>query len=204
MGQKVNPIIYRLGSNKHWRSSVYMDKPYSSSLITDLKIRAYLDNLLTSLHIHYDNVLIKKYPHINVLYISLTIVNGTINLAEVINHLKTLTGYKEVKIDITIGQHYKTIPVYNAHLLSKYVVRLIETRSRIGLKKLLFILKEMKELKGYKIRIGGRINGVEMARHNTYKKGSLPLQSMRSAIDYAYHTANTKYGIIGVKVWLLY
>jgi small subunit ribosomal protein S3 len=209
MGQKVNPILYRLSTKKHWRSSFYSPKPYSKSLNLDLKIRTYLTNLFATLSVETDLVIIKKYPLLSTIYISVKSFSNTTSIPtnQIIKQLNLLTGYEIIHLDISTlanDQIAKMMPLYNAESLSKYIISLIETRSKVGIKKVLAALKEVSNLKGYKIRIGGRINGVEMARHKIYKRGSLPLQSINRSVDYAYNTAYTKYGILGIKVWLYY
>jgi small subunit ribosomal protein S3 len=209
MGQKINPILYRIVAKKNWKSSFFLPIPYSNSFILDIKIRNYLNNLFQNLNISNDIIIIKKYPLLRTIYITTTIsykIRPTdLPLKVIENHLKLLTGYHLINLDfsdISERQLVKMIPLQNAELLSKYIANLIESRSKSGIKKILIALKEVSNLKGYKITISGRINGVEIARHKTYKSGSLPLQSINCAIDYAYNIAYTKYGIIGVKVWL--
>ena len=58
------------------------------------------------------------------------------------------------------------------------------------------------EIKGVKIQVAGRLNGAEIARSEWVRAGRVPLQTLRANLDYSYRTANTIYGIIGVKVWI--
>lgn len=201
MGQKVNPILYRLSFNKHWKSPSFTVG--NGVNLSDIKLRYYLKNLLGN---DIDNIIIKKYPYLNSIYITTkaTTIKPDILNASVIKHIQLLTGYKKVTLQLSKPKTFKSIPLFSAQLLSKYIAKLIETRKLKTIKKILSALKENSPTKGwgYAIKISGRINGVAMARHKIYKRGNLPLQSITSSIDYGYNTAMTKYGIIGVKVWL--
>merc|ERR1711881_136215 len=60
-----------------------------------------------------------------------------------------------------------------------------------------------KKALGTKIQLSGRLNGAEIARTQTVRQGSVPLQTLRANVDYSHKTVNTKYGILGIKVWTL-
>lgn len=207
MGQKINPILFRIGNNKLWNSSYYYHFPYSNSLLIDLKIRKYLYNYFIAYNYFCDNIIIKKYNYNKSTYISCNIIYSLINSSnldknKIIKDLQHITKYNNVFIDFNIAPTFYSLPIYNALLLSKYIAKLIE--KRINLKKVLLTLKNVDLLKGYKIKISGRLNGASIARNKIYKQGTLPLQSINKSIDYGYTFAYTKYGIIGVKVWLYF
>jgi len=109
------------------------------------------------------------------------------------------------KFGETIKTDVKEIknPDTHAAIIADSVARQIERRLpyRRVIKQALQKAME-KGAKGIKIRVGGRINGVDIARTETYKEGNIPSQTIKSQIDYVTETAHTQYGVIGLKVWI--
>lgn len=205
MGQKINPILFRIGNNKLWKSSYYSPNPYFNYLLLDLKIRKYLSNYFIGINILCDNITIKKYKFNNSIYIGCNIIplysknyKSLQNNSKIITDLQLLTEFNNIYLYFRNANTFYSLPVYNATLLSKYIAKLIE--KRISLKKVLLTIKNVYLLRGYKIKISGRLNGASIARNKIYKQGTLPLQSISKKIDYGYNYAYTKYGIIGIKV----
>jgi small subunit ribosomal protein S3 len=91
----------------------------------------------------------------------------------------------------------------SARVMAEYIAQQLERRMPYRRVIKSVIEKVMaKGLKGIKVQIGGRLNGAEMARKETFKDGRIPLQTLRADVDYHYTTALTKYGILGIKVWI--
>ena len=104
------------------------------------------------------------------------------------------------KFEVTIQEIFK--PDGNAQLIATDVAAQIEKRFPFR-RVCKMMLNKAKEagLQGIKIKVAGRLNGVDIARSETYTEGTVPLHTLRANIDYARAEANTTYGIIGVKVW---
>ena len=136
---------------------------------------------------------------------------GTLNPKEVkevenpVNEVKrALTnpiGSKKLKVNITIQEITK--PDINAQLVMQNIIQQLEKRVpfRKAVKRSIEQVKRA-GAKGVKVIVGGRLNGVEIARKETFVDGSLPLHTLRADIDYARGAAHTIYGLIGVKVWI--
>ena len=94
-------------------------------------------------------------------------------------------------------------PMLNAALVGETIALQLEKRIayRRAIKQALAKAEE-RQVKGMKIRVSGRLNGAEIARTEIFGFGSMPLQTLRSAVDFAQASALTTYGIIGVKVWI--
>jgi ribosomal protein S3 len=92
----------------------------------------------------------------------------------------------------------------NASIVTESIVDKLEKREafRKVIKKVSEDLMKTSKVKGVKIQVSGRLNGAEIARSEWVRAGRVPLQTLRANIDYCYKTAQTIYGIIGVKVWI--
>ena len=203
MGQKVNPIGYRLGVNKDWDSRWYANKKdFGTTLNKDLKIREYLKKNLKDAAVA-SIVIERKKNRVDV----------TINTAkpgviigrggEDIDKLrKALAREVHEDVYVSIVDVSKQADL-NAQLVADNIAMQIENRAPFRSAQKRAIRNTMKAgAKGIKTLVSGRLGGVEMARSEGYTEGTVPLHTIRADIDYAQSEADTTYGKIGVKVWI--
>ncbi|MCC6601155.1 MAG: 30S ribosomal protein S3 [Crocinitomicaceae bacterium] len=201
MGQKCNPIGLRLGFIKGWDSNWYGGKNYADKILEDDKIRKYLTARLKKASV--SKIVIER---------TLKLVTITINTArpgviigkagsevdKLKEELKKLTG-KDVQINIYEIKR----PEVDARLVADGICRQIEGRISFRRATKMAMASAMRMgADGIKVTIGGRVNGAEIARTETYKEGRTPLHTLRADIDYHTAEAHTSYGRIGVKVWI--
>ena len=201
MGQKVNPIGYRIGVNKDWDSRWYAEKDYSTKLINDIKIREYIEKNLKSASI--SKVVIERRK-INVELTIYTARPGVIigRGGEDIEKLRKKIS-KLVNEEIYINIVEEKNPDLNAQLVADNIAMQIEARAPFRSVQKRAIRNTMKAgAKGIKTAVSGRLGGAEMARTEGYTEGTVPLHTIRADVDYATSEANTIYGKIGVKVWI--
>ena len=201
MGQKVNPIGYRLGVNKDWQSKWYADKDYADKLIKDVKIREYLE---TNLKDAATAAIIveRKGKRLEIsIYTAkpgVIIGRGGEDIEKLRKKIAKLIG-EEVYINIVEEKN----PDLNARLVAKNIASQIEARAPFRSVQKRAIRNTMKAgAKGCKTSVSGRLGGAEMARTEGYTEGTVPLHTIRADVDYATAEANTTYGKIGVKVWI--
>ena len=201
MGQKVNPIGYRIGVNKDWDSKWYAEKDYSTKLINDIKIRKYIEKNLKSASI--SKVIIERRKN----KVELTIYTARPGViigrgGEDIEKLRKKIS-KLVNEDVYINIVEEKNPDLNAQLVADNIAMQIENRAPFRSVQKRAIRNTMKAgAKGIKTAVSGRLGGAEMARTEGYTEGTVPLHTIRADVDYAISEANTIYGKIGVKVWI--
>ena len=201
MGQKVNPIGYRLGVNKDWESRWYAKEDYADKLNKDIKIREYILNNLKDAGI--SSVVIDRKKNRCEVTIK-TAKPGVIigRGGEDIEKLRKKVA-KLVNEEVFINILEEKQPNLNAKLVADNIAMQIENRAPFRAAQKRAIRDTMKAgAKGIKTLVSGRLNGVEMARSEGYTEGTVPLHTIRADIDYAQSEANTTYGKIGVKVWI--
>ena len=203
MGQKVNPIGYRLGVNKDWQSKWYASKrDFGKALNSDLKIREFLDKELKDAAVA--SVLITRKKNrvevtINTAKPGVIIGRGGEDIDKLRKKLAKLVG-EDVYVSITDVS--KTADL-SAKLVADNIAMQIENRAPFRSAQKRAMRSTMKAgAKGIKTMVSGRLGGAEMARSEGYTEGTVPLHTIRADIDYAESEANTTYGKIGVKVWI--
>ncbi|MFP4092920.1 MAG: 30S ribosomal protein S3 [Cyclobacteriaceae bacterium] len=201
MGQKVNPVGFRLGVVKGWDSNWYGGKSFSDKLVEDHEIRKYIDARLPRGGI--SKVVIERTIKRITLTIhtarpGVVIGKGGSEVDRLKEELKKLTG-KEVQINIYEIKR----PELDAKLIGQSIAQQLEARIsyRRAMKQALASALRVGAL-GIKIKVSGRLGGAEMARTEQYKEGRIPLHTIRADIDYALSEASTVYGKIGIKVWV--
>lgn len=202
MGQKVNPRSLRLQVDKDWQSRWFATKDYASQLIADLKLRRAVEKKLGK-RAGLAKVIIERSPNVLAVTIhtskpGVVIGRGGSGTEELKSILAKLTG-GPVKVSI---EEVKK-PEINAALVAENIASQLERR--ISFRRAMKMATEnaiKAGASGAKVIVAGRLNGAEMARRETTAQGSIPLHTIRADIDYAYTTAHTTYGIIGVKVWV--
>ena len=202
MGQKVNPIGFRVGVFRDWDARWFARKMYGQQALQDLLIRKYLKKNLEAAEV--GRVEIEKAGD----SIKIIIHSGRPGVVigkkgqdiEVLkNELTRLLGIKSIEISV---QEIAT-PELDANLVAQNIARQLERR--VGYKSALRkagSIAMKSGAKGIKIRCAGRLGGAEIARSEWIRIGSIPLHTLRADIDYGFAQAKTTYGIIGVKVWI--
>lgn len=199
MGQKVNPIGFRLGIYKTWDSRWFAGKGYSDFVLEDYKIRKYLKKRLIQAGISKieieraaDKIRIKIHTARPGLVIG---KKG----AEIENVKRDLE--KQIKREAIIDIQEVRKPEVDAQLIAENVaLQLVRRISfRRAMKKSVTSALRFGAL-GIKIACSGRLGGAEMARREWYRKGRVPLHTLRADIDYGFAEAFSTYGVIGVKV----
>ena len=201
MGQKVNPIGYRLGVNKDWTSRWYSKDNYSEYLIHDIKIREYIEKNLKDAAIASVVVERKK----NRCEVSIYTAKPGVIIGrggEDIEKLRKKIA-KLVNEDVYINIVEEKNPDLNAQLVANSIAQQIEARAPFRSAQKRAIRNVMKAgAKGCKTAVSGRLGGAEMARTEGYTEGTVPLHTIRADVDYATSEADTTYGKIGIKVWI--
>jgi small subunit ribosomal protein S3 len=202
MGQKTNPIGFRVAVNKDWRSKWYADKRDFGKLLTeDRKIRDILKKKLESASV--PKILIERAAtrcRITIFTARPGVVIGRkgAEIDKIKEELSKMTG-KEIYVDI---QEVKT-PETDAQLVAENIALQLERRIsfRRAMKKAVQTAMDFGAM-GIKIRCAGRLGGAELARVETYHEGSVPLHTLRANIDYGFAEAHTVYGKLGIKCWI--
>ncbi|PKL83030.1 MAG: 30S ribosomal protein S3 [Ignavibacteriae bacterium HGW-Ignavibacteriae-3] len=201
MGQKVNPIGFRVGIIRGWESNWYENKSYAVKLVEDKKLRTYVRKRLQNAGI--SSIVIDRTSKNIVLTIhtsrpGVVIGKSGKEIAQLEEELKKLTD-KEVKIQITEIKR----PELDSTLVAENIARQLEGRVsfRRAMKQSITTAMRM-GAEGIRIMCAGRLGGAEMARTEQYKEGRIPLHTIRAEIDYGTATAQTIYGSLGVKVWI--
>jgi len=203
MGQKVNPIGFRLAVSKDWRSKWYAEgKDYTDKLHEDLRIRKYIKGRLQFAAL--SRVMIERaWNSVRVtLHTSrpgLVIGKRGAEIETMTNDITKICGGSQVKIDIVEIRK----PELDAQLVAENIAVQLERRIsfRRAMKRAIQTAIDF-GAEGIRVRCGGRLGGADIARAEQYREGKVPLQTLRVPIDYGFAEANTVYGIIGVKCWL--
>lgn len=201
MGQKVNPIGFRLGVNETWRSSWYAEKNYKTNLINDIRIRDAVKKQFKNAGI--DKILIARsaeHTKVQIHAAKTGVIIGKKG-AEIDRLKKILEQYsdKPISLDVIEVRKADLSAAIQAHGIAQQLEKRIAFR-RAMRKAVVNALRG--GAKGIKVRVSGRLAGSEIARAEWYREGRLRLHTLRSAIDYAQDEAHTTYGVIGVKVWI--
>jgi small subunit ribosomal protein S3 len=202
VGQKVNPIGFRLGVYLDWDASWFARRSYGDQVLEDIKIRDFLDSALSRAEV--SRIRIEKAGE------SIKVIINSARPGQVIG--KKGQGIESLRKDLArilkkdnveVSVQEVKQPELDATIVAKSIAEQIERRVNYK--------KAMKKAasttlksgaKGIKICVAGRLGGAEIARSEWLRMGSIPLHTLRVDIDYGFAQAKTKYGIIGVKVWI--
>ena len=202
MGQKTKPIGNRLGISRGWESNWYGGDDYGDKLAEDHKLRKYVFARLSKASV--SRVIIERTLKLITLTITtarpgIIIGKAGQEVDKLKEELKKLSG-KEVQLNIIEIKR----PELEAQLVGSSIARQIESRIsyRRAIKMAIAASIRM-NAEGIKVQISGRLNGAEMARSESYKEGRIPLSTFRADIDYALVEAQTTYGKLGIKVWIM-
>jgi small subunit ribosomal protein S3 len=201
MGHKINPISFRLGVNRTWKSRWYTPDQYQAWFHEDLKIRRHIK---------------KKFHHAGIDRVEIERASGRVKITVHTARPGILIGRKGSEIDaqrkllekmtekaiILNVEEVKPPDMYSQLVAENIAGQLLR---RIGFRR---VLKKTAEATmkagalGVKLMIAGRLGGAEMSRTEWTKRGRIPLHTLRADIDYGFTEAITKYGVIGIKVWI--
>jgi len=202
MGQKVNPIGFRLNINKNWNSLWFAKKKeYGQYLIEDFKIRKYIKNNLKNSGI--SKIFIER-PTKKCIVTIFTSRPGFVigKKGSDIDKIKiNLSKISTSEISVNIKEIRK--PELDAYLVAENIAQQLEKRIayRKAMKRAMQSTLRL-GAKGIKVTVAGRLAGAEIARTEWLREGSIPLHTLRAEVDYGEAEAETTYGIIGVKVWI--
>ena len=202
MGQKVNPVGFRLGIYRNWDSRWFARKSYGKELLEDIQIRSFLNTVLENAEIA--KIEIEKAGD----NVKITIHSGRPGVVigkkgQEIESLRNELVRRLKKKNIEISVQEIKSPEIDAVLVAKNIAEQLEKRGSFKKAMKRAALSAMKSgAKGIKVCCSGRLNGAEIAREEWTRVGSVPLHTLRSEIDYGLAEAKTTYGIIGVKVWI--
>lgn len=202
MGQKCNPIGFRLVRNKDWRSTWFANKQeFGDLLLEDKKIRDFLN---------------KKLKNASISKIKISRMNEKIEVTIFTARPGQVIGKKGSEIDALKGELSRLTgkqiwvevdeikrPDLDAQIVADGIAKQLERRIpfRRAMKKALQATMDAGAA-GIKIQTSGRLGGAEIARTEWYKEGSIPLHTIKANIDYATSRGETTYGSLGVKVWI--
>ena len=205
MGQKVHPIGIRLGIVKDWSSKWYADsKTFPEYVRVDYQLRVFIKNKLKDASV--SRITIErsaKKVNITICTARPGIVIG--KKGEDIEKLRSeiikMIGLKLQDVRINISEIRK--PELDAQLVAEGIAQQLERRVMFRRAMRRAVTNTMRVgAEGIKVRVGGRLNGAEIARSEWYREGRVPLHTFRADIDYGLAEAHTTYGVIGVKVWI--
>lgn len=201
MGQKVNPVGFRLLNSKNWESIWYDKRNYSKKLINDIEIRNFVKKNYS--HCGIGSVIIER-PSEKINVVIKTSKPGVLIGKKGLDIEKISDSISKIansKVEVKIVEIDK--PDMNSSLVAQSIAKQLE--GRVAFKKAMkkVMQSTMKQgAMGIKVSCAGRLGGAEIARTEWYKEGSIPLHTIRCNIDYATANAYTTYGVIGVKVWI--
>lgn len=199
MGQKVHPIGFRLGINREWDSKWFAGKEYSSFILEDYNIRKFLKKKLFQAGV--SKVGIERAA--NKVRIKIHTARPGLVIGKKGVEIQNLKKELEKKIDREIFIDIQEVrkPEVDAQLIAENIaLQLVRRVSfRRAMKKGVSSALRF-GVQGIKIACSGRLGGAEMARREWYRKGRVPLHTIRADIDYGFAEAFTTYGVIGVKV----
>jgi len=201
VGQKTNPIGFRLGINKSWDSNWFDERRFADKLEEDLMLRRYLDKRLQDgavAKVVIERTIKKISVNIHTARPGIVIGRKGADVEKLRLELKKITG-KDVQVNIMEIKR----PEMSAALVAENLARQLQGRVSFRRAMKRALQSTMRAgAEGIKIMCKGRLGGAEMARTEQYKQGRIPLHTIRADIDYALKVAYTSYGTIGVKVWI--
>ncbi len=204
MGQKIHPIGFRLGITQEHRSRWYADtKRYPELLQEDRKIRLYVDKTLSNAGISRVRIERKADQidlEIHTARPGVVVGRGGSGIESLRTGLQDiLGGNRQIRINVIEVARVDA----DAALIAEYIAQQLERRVSFRRVVRQAIQRAQRaDVQGIKVQVSGRLNGAEIARSEWTREGRVPLHTLRADIDYAYRTAQTIYGILGVKVWI--
>lgn len=213
MGQKINPLGFRLGTTQNHHSFWFAQpKSFSVSLQEDEKIRDCIKNYvqknmrISSGFEGIARIQIKKRIDLIqvIIYIgfpNLLIEGRNRGIEELQTNIQKELNAITRRLNIAITRVEK--PYGQPNILAEYIA--LQLKNRVSFRKAMIKaieLTEQTDTKGIQIQIAGRIDGKEIARVEWIREGRVPLQTIRAKIDYCSYTVRTIYGVLGIKIWI--
>jgi small subunit ribosomal protein S3 len=211
MSHTVHPYSHRLGVIRDWKSRWFnTDRDYRKALKGDLLIREFLQkelrsNYIGGLDIERNQKTLKvivktSRPGMLIGKAGDGVTKLRAKILKLLNNNKIKLDGQELKVEIEEVRS----PESNAMIVGMMVAESLEKRLpfRRVMKQTIEKVMANKDVKGVRIRLGGRLGGAEIARSEELKKGQIPLQTLRADIDFAREKAHMTYGDIGIKVWI--
>nr|YP_009673812.1 ribosomal protein S3 [Cuscuta chapalana]QDF46496.1 ribosomal protein S3 [Cuscuta chapalana] len=213
MGQKINPLGFRLGTNQdHYSIWFSQPKTYSESLQEDQKIRTFIKNHIKNKRISPSGVegiaCISIYKRVDLIEVrilmgfpKLLIENRPQGLEELQRTLQKELNCGNRKLNIVITKIKK--PYGNPNILAEFIAGQLKNRVSVrqAMKKAIELAEEA-DTKGIQVQIAGRLNGQDIARVQWIREGRLPRQTLRATFDYCSYPVRTIYGVLGIKIWI--
>lgn len=210
MGQKVNPISFRTGITRGWKSRWYASgTDYKKFLFEDIKLRTALEEKFKLAGVH--SIEIERLPRAMTIRTlvsrpGIVIGRGGSGIEEAKKYILKVLGTNAKnglipRIDVVVEEVKN--PDLSARLVAGRIVGEFERRMphrRVVTRAMERVMAA--GAKGIRIRLGGRIEGAEIARKEKYQMGSVPTQTLRSNIDYTDARALLKRGYVGIKIWI--
>ncbi len=205
MGQKVHPTGIRLGIVKDWSSKWYADsKAFPGYIKSDHEIRERIKKKLKDAsvsRITIERPAKKVNVTIHTARPGIVIGKKGEDIEKLRAELASLVGMNIADVRINISEVRK--PELDAQLVAEGIAQQLERRVMFRRAMKRAVTNTMRVgAEGIKVKVGGRLNGAEIARSEWYREGRVPLHTLRADIDYGFAEANTTYGVIGVKVWI--
>ena len=210
MGQKVNPIGYRIGTSLTWQSKWFAEpREYSNTILEDYKVRKMLNKQLASAGLVKVAIERSLTAIKIILFVSkpgVVIGKGGSNLEVLKKDIERVLNVSKVKkdrvkVDLRVEEVKK--PDLSAKLVAEKIVAQLLKRFPHRRAVMQALEKTMQAgAKGIKIQLSGRVGGAEIGRTEKYFEGSVPTQTLRANIDYFEMPAPTRSGYVGVKIWI--
>ncbi len=204
MGQKIHPIGFRLGITKDHLSCWYADsKRYPELLLEDYQIRQYISKNLNNAGISKIRIERKADQvdlEIHTARPGVVVGRGGSGIENLRTGLqKALGGNRQIRVNVIEVSQVDA----DAALIAEHIAGQLERRvSFRRVMRQVIQRAQRAQVQGIKVQVSGRLNGVEIARTEWTREGRVPLHTLRADIDYAYRTAKTIYGILGIKIWV--
>jgi small subunit ribosomal protein S3 len=208
MGQKVNPLAFRLGYYQPWRSRWFARKPeeYRQNLLEDVKIRKFLRKRLKLaglVSVQIERFINKMKITLGVSRPGVVIGRGGSGLQQLKKELYQIVAMDDPEKNLELD----VVEVKNSELSAQLVATRIAEQLERRMPHRRVVTKTMERVmaagaEGIKVNLAGRVAGAEISRTEKYAEGKVPLQTLRAKIDYAQVPALTKFGYVGVKVWI--
>nr|YP_009634421.1 ribosomal protein S3 [Jasminum polyanthum]QBS49406.1 ribosomal protein S3 [Jasminum polyanthum] len=224
MGQKINPLGFRLGTTQGHHSLWFSQpKNYSKGLKEDQKIRDFIQNYIQKNMRISSRARVEGIARIEIqktidsiqiiIFMGFPIEKRPRKIKEKIKELR-INLVKELQINLEKEFHYvkKKLkiaitkiakPYQNPKILAEFIAG--QLRNRVSFRKAMkkaIELAEQADTEGIRVQMAGRINGKDIARVEWIRRGRLPLQTIRAKIDYCCYTIRTIYGVLGIKIWI--
>nr|YP_009176128.1 ribosomal protein S3 [Juniperus cedrus]ALI30973.1 ribosomal protein S3 [Juniperus cedrus] len=222
MGNKINPLGFRLGFTQNHYSLWFEEGDYSEDLREDERIYNCIENYVkyikSSINSSYGGItrieILKQTKLISVniyiAFVDLFIEKKAPRKKEKMKELRkevqkmlVQSMLNSVNRELVISIEKVDTPYREPKILAEYIA--LQLKERVEIRKIMkkaIQLAEKADVEGVKIKIKGRLNGIERARKESAMKGRVPLQTLRAKIDYCYYAVQTVYGVLGIKIWI--